>query len=282
MSGQKAQAPGRNSPHWTEIVYRDHGDLFHDVEAALFQNERLSRQEIDLVEQILKRAGVALSPPIVDLACGPGRHARELARRGHEVTGIDLSETFLSMALAAVTDNGGPQQRFFCGDLRNLSLANSAFRTALLLGNSFGYFSDEENQSILREIHRILHPGGVLCLEITDRDAYLAHLQPYEEELVRGQRYPQLRCQWWKEWNKPSRRIKTRERHSVPATGELIYEGLYDVRLYDWQELEHDLRRAGFSDLESLAFRPAPETLTGGLGETFGSMSEVLFVAARC
>ena len=282
MSAPKA-LPAQHPPrHWTEVVYRDHGELFYDVEAALFQNERLTRQEIELAHRLVARTGSAVRSPVVDLGCGPGRHARELARRGHQVTGIDLSEAFLSMARAAAPlDNGGAAQRFVCGDLRSLAVADSTFRTALVLGNSFGYFSDEENQAILDEIARILVPGGSLCLEITDRDAYLQRFQPYEEERVRGRRHGELRCQWWKSWDPASRRMLTRERHSLAAGGEIVYEGHYDVRLYSWRELRRALRRAAFRDLARASFAPAAETLEGGLGETFGAMSEVLFVAAR-
>jgi SAM-dependent methyltransferase len=231
------------------------------------------------VVELAGRAGAELASPIADLACGPGRHSRELARRGERVIGIDLSAPFLGMAQVAA--DGGSPQRFVCGDLRRLAIADASFRTALLLGNSFGYFSDDENLAILAEIARILQPGGLLCLEVTARDAYLAAMRPYEEELVRGRRYPRLRCQWWKRWDAATGRVHTLERHSLPATGELVYEGPYDVRLYGWRELRRAIVGAGFRDLVRSRFAPATETLAGGLGETFGAMSEVLFVAAR-
>ena len=82
---------------------------------------------------------------------------------------------------------------------------------------------------------------------------------------------------WWAE----SRRVETMERHSRAATGVVVYEGPYDVRLYGWRELRALLLEAGFQAPSRSSFTPAVETLTGGLGETFGAMSRVLFVAAR-
>ena len=269
--------------HWTNIVYRDHADLFYDVEAALFQNTRLTRQELDRVGELGQRIGAPMRSPIVDLACGPGRHSLELARRGHAVIGVDLSEPFLVMARAAASrldKTTTPPACFLCGDLRHLMFAEDSFDSVLLLGNSFGYFSDDGNRAILGEMRRILRPGGLICLEVTHREAYLAALEPYEEELIHGHRHETLRCQWWKSWDPVSRRVETRERHSHADTGEVIYEGPYDVRLYSWRELPRLLVAAGFHDPMRTSFTPALETLEGGLGETFGAMSEVMFVAA--
>ena len=269
-------------PHWTSTVYRQNAELFYDVEAALFQNESLTRQELNRVGELARHVGAVLGGPIVDLACGPGRHSLALSRRGFEVTGVDLSESFLLRARAAAARlvQGLPRPRFLCGDLRHLALADGSFPTVLLLGNSFGYFSDEENRAILGEMRRLLVPGGLLCLELTNRDAYLESLTPYEEERVDSPRQP-LRCQWWKRWNAATQRVETLERHSHAGTGEVVYEGPYDVRLYGWRELRQLLVEAGFHNPERASFTPAARTLEGGLGETFGAMSEVLFVAAR-
>lgn len=269
--------------HWTSTVYRRHADLFYDVEAALFQNETLTRQELSRVAALGRRVGAPLAAPIADLACGPGRHSLALARRGFAVTGVDLSEPFLFRARAAAGRllPGLPKPRFVCGDLRRLALADAGFEAVLLLGNSFGYFSDGENRAILEQMRRILRPGGLLCVELTHREAYLDSMVPYEEEQVDCRRYRRLRCQWWKSWDPAARRVTTLERHSRVDTGEVVYEGPYDVRLYGWEELRALLLESGLHDPERASFSPAPESLADGLGETFGAMSEVLFVAAR-
>ncbi len=278
----RADQPGL-AEHWTSIVYRHHADLFYEVEAALFQNHQLTRQELEQVTLLGRRIGAPLRSPMVDLACGPGRHSLELARRGHLVTGVDLSERFLARARAAAVrlDPVASSTRFVCGDLRRLMLADDSFDSVLLLGNSFGYFGDEENRRLLHEMRRVLRPDGLLCMEVTHRDAYLAALEPYEEELIHVNRQERLRCQWWKSWDPESRRVETRERHSRADTGEVVYEGPYDVRLYGFDELAGLLLAAGFREPARASFTPAVETLAGGLGETFGAMSKVLFVAAR-
>lgn len=280
----RAPAVGESSPgaHWTHVVYRRNADLFFAVEAALFQNPELTRQELDRVEELARRVDVPLASPLVDLACGPGRHSLELARRGYAVTGVDLSERFLVRARDSASQaRSSPAPRFVCGDLRQLMLAERSVAAVLLLGNSFGYFDDGDNHQMLVEMRRVLRPGGLLVMELTHRDAYLRRLEPYEEEVIGLPRRESLRCQWWKSWDERSSRVLTRERHTLASTGELVYEGPYDVRLYGRDELRRLLLATGFHAPTSLPFSPSRETLAGGLGETFGAMSEVLFVGAR-
>src|ERR1700736_6730532 len=70
--------------------------------------------EIDRLEALL-----ALRPPlrILDLPCGQGRHAIELARRGYDVTGVDLSPYMLGVAKARAAA-GGVRVRWWLGDMR--------------------------------------------------------------------------------------------------------------------------------------------------------------------
>ena len=58
-------------------------------------------EEIDFVEQ---RLGLAPRSRILDVPCGSGRHSLELARRGHSVTGVDLSAEAIGHARQAAAD----------------------------------------------------------------------------------------------------------------------------------------------------------------------------------
>ena len=116
-------SPG-NPVHWTEAVYRDNARLLYDVEAALFQNKDLTRQELAAVEALARRMGRVLDSPILDIACGPGRHAIELANAGHDVTGVDFSPGLLALAResAAANRNGSGVPTFITGDMRQLDV----------------------------------------------------------------------------------------------------------------------------------------------------------------
>lgn len=268
------------APHWTELVYRENARLLFDVEAAIFQNDELTRREIASVERLADKLGTSIASPVCDIACGPGRHSIELARQGFDVTGLDFSPSLLAIAResAAARRNGGSMPTFVSGDMRQLDFADGAFRTALILGNSFGYFSDQENLQSLREACRVLGDGGFFCLEISHKDRYLAGLESFSEEYIEGRFHPRLKCEWSKSWDGNSRRVTTIEKHSIAASEEILYEGPYDVRLYDQDEISGLLEDLGLRHITCMSFSPGHEILPVELGETFGAMEEILFI----
>lgn len=114
---------------------------------------------------------LAVAPParLLDLACGWGRHALALAELGFDVTGIDLSSTLLSHAVARSRAAGLPI-RWVRGDIRTLPFSRH-FDAVLCLFSSLGYFLvDDEDLSVLREAARVLAPGGRLLIETMHRD----------------------------------------------------------------------------------------------------------------
>jgi ubiquinone/menaquinone biosynthesis C-methylase UbiE len=124
-----------------------------------------------------------LRPPqrVLDLCCGAGRHARELARRGFTVIAMDRSPYQLHKAQMRAN---GLQQRaavraappLLCrADARQLPIQDRSVDAVVCLFNSFGYFSEEGNRAVLAEVARVLLPGGKLWLDVLNRDAFLYH-----------------------------------------------------------------------------------------------------------
>lgn len=267
-------------PHWTELVYRENARLLFDVEAAIFQNNDLTRSELIMVERLAEHLRVDMRSPVIDIACGPGRHSIQLATEGFDVTGLDFSPGMLELAKesAAAGNFTGNGPAFVSGDMRELDYADESFATVLILGNSFGYFSDEDNLLALSEACRVLLDGGFFCLEITNKDSYLDTFEPFAEEIVEGRFHSRLKCEWNKNWDPISQRVSTREKHSIADTGEVLYEGPYDVRLFDQIEIVGMLEKLGLRSVTCLPYTPGKESLSQGLGETFGALEEVLFV----
>ncbi len=267
--------------HWTTTVYREHGHLMYDVEAAIFQNDILTDFEMSMLGKSAAQIGGAVGSPLLDLACGPGRHSRRFAQEGLAVTGIDLSESFLGIGRAVSLDTAhGQRPHFACGDMRHLPIRDGCFRTVVLLGNSFGYFPEEQNLDVLCEAHRTLAPGGFFCMEITDRDAYLPNLRPFERERIQSRAFGELESSWTKSWDPATRRVHTWERHCRLSTGEVLYEGAYDLRLYGRDEIGQLLRAADFRAVGFHQGSPRELALAEGLGETLGAAGQVLFVGA--
>jgi len=119
-------------------------------------------------------------PKIVDLCCGKGRHAIRLARRGYIVTGVDANADALEDAPEAaeqeVAAGGRLNISYIEADIREVPLPLGAFDGAIIMWQSFGYFSDEENEEIVGKMAGILRPGGRFVLDIYNRDYFARNL----------------------------------------------------------------------------------------------------------
>lgn len=119
----------------------------------------------------------------MDLACGAGRHSIELASRGYDVVGYDLSETLLKAARAAAR-NASAKLKFARGDMRSLPY-KSEFDAVISMFSSFGYFDRvEEDRKVLTGVARALKPRGKFLMERFNREAFAYEL-PHQSWRVR-------------------------------------------------------------------------------------------------
>ncbi|MFQ5551361.1 MAG: class I SAM-dependent methyltransferase [Gemmatimonadales bacterium] len=132
---------------------------------------------VELIESRIPLHGSHL----LDLACGPGRHARELARHDAIVTGLDLSAELIR--LAAHTDSLAPVR----GDMRFLPFATKCFDCVVNLFTSFGYFHDDsEHRTVIREVHRVTKSGGHFVIDYLNPTYVRATLIPSETSVLGG------------------------------------------------------------------------------------------------
>lgn len=117
-----------------------------------------------------------LSPgaQLLDVGCGYGRHAMELAARGFHVVGLDLSTPLLVRG-GEEAHRRGLTINFIRGDMRELDF-EAQFDGAYCLFSTFGYFDEETNKKTVANIARALRPGGRLLIEILNRDYVIADL----------------------------------------------------------------------------------------------------------
>jgi len=125
-----------------------------------------SEAEVDFIERALE-----LKPGsrVLDLCCGHGRHTVELARRGYEVTGVDLSARALRRARREAREAGVDIRWQRC-DMREISFQEE-FDAVINMFTSFGYLeSEEEDRRVLERVQAALRPGGRFLLDFINRE----------------------------------------------------------------------------------------------------------------
>ncbi len=135
------------------------------------RNEEDAARLISLLETRVEFHG----KEVLDLACGPGRHAGQLIASKAKVTGIDLSAVLLESA------NQVDGLDVVRGDMRLLPFAPDSFDVVVNLFTSFGYFDDDdEHLGVLCEVRRILKTGGAFVIDFLNAAATVANLVPGE------------------------------------------------------------------------------------------------------
>jgi ubiquinone/menaquinone biosynthesis C-methylase UbiE len=180
---------------------------------------------------------------ILDCPTGYGRHAIPLAQAGYRVTGLDRSESQLAEAERRRGEADSP--RFVRGDYRELPFEDASFDAVLTLFSSLGYLERDEDVGVLRELRRVLRPGGALVLETAHRDAFARSAQPFArrtwERLPDGTLYLEERTPDWSTGTVETYRLL------IGPTGERR-ERPYVLHVYSAKELLEMLREAGFED----------------------------------
>ena len=93
---------------------------------------------------------------VLDAGCGTGRVGRELARRGHDVVGVDLDEALLQTARRKA-----PDVAWHLADLATIDLGRT-FDCVVAPGNVMIFLTPGTEQVVISNIARHLAPGGLL------------------------------------------------------------------------------------------------------------------------
>ncbi len=249
-----------NSSTAATTAWHEDDRFWEVVEYMLLDPKRPVETEAAQVAKLLE-----LTPGsrILDLCCGPGRYSVEFAKLGYRVTGVDVTSRYLDKASQLAAQQCVEVDYVKC-DMREF-VRPEAFDTAVNLFTSFGYFSQEDDLRVLRNLHDSLRPGGRLLMEMAGKEVLARIYTPrdwaefddgalllFDREVLPG-------------WN------DVRNRWIFVRDGKRI-EFNFTHRVYSADELSCALRDSGFE----------VEGIYGGLdGSAYDRSATRLVVVAR-
>ncbi|MFJ5964797.1 class I SAM-dependent DNA methyltransferase [Bacillus sp. NPDC093026] len=103
---------------------------------------------------------------IIDVGCGTGEIALRLAKNGHTVTGVDLSEEMLACAQQKAQAHKQSIQ-FLHQDMRELTGFDQAFKVAVICCDSLNYLKNENDvKKTFKNMFQLLEEDGVLLFDV--------------------------------------------------------------------------------------------------------------------
>ena len=244
--------------------------LYLMTDGDVVENEANTREEIDMV---IAASGMKPGDHVLDLCCGQGRHTMELARRGFQhLTGFDRSRYLIRLARRR-SKEAGFQITFRESDARFFRAGVSTQDYVMILGNSFGYFANEEDdKKVLAAVARTLHSGGVLVLDITDGEWIKQNMDPRSWEWIDKHHFV---CRE-RELSDDGDRLICREVITHDERG-VIADQFYAERLYSAERITKILEEAGFRHIRQHGNLQA-DSARGG--QDIGMMSRRLLITA--
>lgn len=196
-------------------------------------------QEVRFITHVLN---LSSGESILDLYCGYGRHAIELAKQGFKITGVDATQDFLDIAVQKAQE-ANVNITFTKTDMRELDYSQN-FAAVINMFAAFGYFTDDENANIIKLVAKALQPKGLFLIDLLNRDWMVRN------NLNRYWRHPSGECvlSYKVELEHGIATMKRQLINQVTGT-KTQYE--FVLRAYSLPEMANIFRNSGFSIIET-------------------------------
>jgi len=162
------------------------------LEIYSHRDEKEARDIINLIQRYIP---LVTNAKVLDVCCGAGRHSIELARRGYNVSGFDLSPYLISQARESLSSakETNLTVEFMIKDMKDFSFGN-VFDMAINVFTSFGYFeTDEENFKVFENVRESLKPGGYFVFDFINPDNLRKAIVGESEDVYDGVKIIQKR-----------------------------------------------------------------------------------------
>lgn len=244
-AAKAAQRSKTRQPWWEDLFNEDF------MRASSRVSDEHVRREVTFIEESL---GVAAGGIVLDLGCGAGHHAVELASRGYGVVGYDLSLYQLALA-ADVAQERNQKINFLQGDMREMAF-EEMFDGVFSWNTSFGYFEEDKNLAVAQRVFKSLRPGGMFLIDVINRD-FAAASAPctvwYEGDS----------CVCMDDMSVDYISSRLRVKRSIILDDGRTKESLFSLRLYSLHELGKLLHEVGFRVTEASGHPATPGVFFG-------------------
>jgi SAM-dependent methyltransferase len=146
-----------DDPDFSRRMLKMHLSQEHDAASRRLE---IVHEQVDYIERLL---GDRRGSRVLDLACGPGLHSQELARRGHTALGIDFSPASIEWAKSTAASESLACE-FVQADIRGVDYG-TGFDFAMLLFGEMNVFSVDDLKLIVGKARQVLNDRCVLLLE---------------------------------------------------------------------------------------------------------------------
>jgi len=170
--------PPITDPYWFDAIAAHLGKAYWAPDTGrVMAFTKGTEQEVDfLVDALALESGMR----VLDVGCGPGRHALALARRGVDVVGVDHSPEFIRLARdAAATE--GLSAIFEELDVRELHRPAEFDAAICLCQGGFGLLGGRDETAVFGRIAATLRPGRWLAVSAFSAPFAVRHLEVGEE-----------------------------------------------------------------------------------------------------
>jgi D-alanine-D-alanine ligase len=243
--------------------------LYLKTDGDVVENDTNTVREIDMM---IEASGIDVGDRILDLCCGQGRHCLELARRGfRHIFGLDRSRYLVRLARKR-SKKENIEVSFHEGDARKFRFPENYFQCVSILGNSFGYFEQEEDDvAVLQAVKKVLVSGGCLAMDLVDGGWMREHFEPRSWEWIDSSQFV---CRE-RSLASDGQRLISRE-VVVHSERGVIADQFYAERLY-----ERDRIIKLFEDVGFINIRIHGELITSSArDQDLGMMAHRMFLTA--
>ncbi len=226
----------------------------------------------DFIERIVQRECISKPELVLDLGCGTGKMTLELARRGYDMTGVDISPEMLDIARGEEEKAlGAGSILWLCQDMCEFELYGTVDLTVSCLDTMNHLATPSEFEKCLSLVHNYLIPDGIFVFDINGKrkfeSTYGSEVYVMEEE--------GSVCVWQNHYDKKSRLcdffitvFKEREDGAYER-----YDDVQTERMYTLRAIKKRLKDTGFEFIGAYSDFDFTEATDN---------DERIYIAARC